>query len=560
MSREKEGGKRLKASPKKSWWKQLRRWWRVNWYHRRGTMIALMVCCVLLAVVTGAGIWWTNWAVEPDMPDYSGGKKDDLNTPIPGDGSGEDPDDFNYIEVDPDMPDYVSNQKKGFYTFLLLGRSDKENYTDMIMLATFDMNTGDVNIASIPRDLMINVSRDIKKINSASGNGDVKNMMKWVRKTTGIQPNFYVLLDWAAVGQLVEEVGGVYFDVPQRMHYIDSTPKTGFVIDLQPGYQLLDGDKAMQLIRWRKNNVENHESPGDGARMEVQQNFMKAAVKQILVPKNILKLGTFATIFTENVETDLTVGNLVWFAQQALKLDSVNKLAFHSLPGNYEVRCWSRTFKDKSDNGGRMQYYVTLYPNQLLELVNTKLNPYEKKITLGDLDLMSCTDGHLLSSTTGYVADTVHEAAYQEWRAVRDGEAYYDEEGNLVYGDPDDPDGPGDPDDPDSPHDPDDPDGPDGPDSPGGPDDPHTPDGPDSSDPNGDSGTTPPEDGTQDGGDAEGPEGGDTVDVDGGDSGDSDSTDGGSEDSQEPAVPDGGDTGQIFSPELPNWDEILNIE
>ena len=396
-------------------------------------MTFLTVLCLLTVTASGVGYWWTHWAVEPDLPDFNAGdKKDPVSIGDTADPSGGNTDDFNYIDVDPEVPDYVSTQKKGVYTFLLLGRSDADNYTDMIMLATFDTNTGEVNVASIPRDLMVNVSYDIKKINSTI-NGGVKNIMKWVRKTLGIQPNFYVLLDWAAVGELVDAVGGVYFTVPFRMHYVDPTPETGFTIDLEEGYQLLDGDKAMQLIRWRKNNVGGTYAPGDSARMELQQRFLKEAAKQVLQPQNILKLGTFATIFTENVQTELTVGNLVWFAQQALKLDSVNKLTFYSLPGNYEVTCWSRTFKQYGDNRGRYQSYVTLYPEKLLDLINTRLNPYERKITLGDLDLMSCTDRHILSSSTGSVADTRHAEAYAEWQAVQNGEAYYDDKGNIVY-------------------------------------------------------------------------------------------------------------------------------
>ena len=160
---------------------------------------------------------------------------------------------------------------------------------------------------------------------------------------------------------MVDAVGGVYFNVPFRMHYIDTTPGKAFTIDLEEGYQLLNGDQAMQFIRWRQNNVDGTYRLYDEGRMKLQQQFIATVAYQILKPQNALKLGTFAKVFTDNVETDLTMGNLVWFAQQALKLDSANKIQFHKLPGNYAAGSYSRTLKN-------IQSYVTLYPNQLLEL------------------------------------------------------------------------------------------------------------------------------------------------------------------------------------------------
>ncbi len=397
-----------------------------------GAALALILCLWLVFSAV-----WNSFVKPPDLPgvgDDQSGVSDKLDGSKPdGDNLSGDYDPLDALpdlNIDEEIPGYVDSQKEGVYTFLVLGRSDEDNYTDMIMLVVFDTNTGEVNIASIPRDLMINVKQDIKKINSVSAGGNVKAMKSWVRKTLGIQPNFYVLVDWQAVGDMVDAVGGVTFNVPFRMWYVDSTPETGFTIDLQPGEQVLDGDKAMQLIRWRKNNMNGTYAPGDSARMELQQQFIKAMAKQFLQPKNLSKIGAFATIFKENVQTDLSIGNLVWFATTALEKNSVSQLTFYSLPGNYEITCWSRTFKHL--NSGRYQSYVTLYPNQLIELVNTKLNPYEYKISLSDLDLMSCTDRHIISSSTGVLADTTHDGAYAEWIAVQEGRAYYDKENNLI--------------------------------------------------------------------------------------------------------------------------------
>ena len=79
------------------------------------------------------------------------------------------------------------------------------------------------------------------------------------------------------MGELVDAIGGVYFDVPRRMYYNDLSQH--FKIDLQPGYQLLDGNGAMGVLRWRHNSDDSGHilnsgyAMGDLGRIETQQPF-----------------------------------------------------------------------------------------------------------------------------------------------------------------------------------------------------------------------------------------------------------------------------------------------
>ena len=394
-------------------------------------VVAGLICCSVLVF----SAVWNSLVKPPDLPDPNGGNSGkNPGQSSPGNTEPEENDPLDALpdlDIDEELPDYISDQKEGVYTFLILGRSDEDNYTDMIMLVVFDTNTGTVNAASIPRDTMVNLSVDIKRINSASGGGNVSRMKQWVRKTIGIQPNFYVMVDWQAVGDMVDAVGGVDYNVPFRMHYVDPTPEVGFTIDLQEGWQHLNGEQAMQVIRWRKNNVGGTYAPGDSARMKLQQQFIREMAYQFLKPKNITKIGAFATIFKENVDTDLSLGNLVWFAQKALEKDSINKLTFHSLPGDYSKMAYSRSIKT-------MQSYVTLYPNQLLTLINDNLNPYNRRISLGDLDLMSINADGTISSSTGALADVYHNKVVLNLEPVKAGLAHFDKNWDLVYETPED--------------------------------------------------------------------------------------------------------------------------
>ena len=463
-----------------------------NGQARRALLIVGIVLAVLLALFLVARAVWNSIVTAPDIP-------------APDTSLDVDPDDPELTEeerlglleagvnVNEELPEYISDQKEGVYTFLLIGRTDENNQADMLMLIVFDSNTGEINACSIPRDTMVNLSSDVKKINSTIWGG-TNNVKNWVRKTLGVYPNFYVMVDWQAVGDLVEAVGGVYFDVPIRMHYID-TSKDGFTIDLWDGYQLLDGDKAMQLIRWRKNNVypweinAAREAGFDGSdikRTQMQQQFIVEAAKQILQVKNLKYLGSMVEVFKENVETDLSIGNLAWFAQKALELDSANKVTFHSLPENF-VECYSRTQHN-------YQSYVTMKPSQLVSMINTYFNPYNSAISQSNLDLMSVDSDDIIYSTTGSVADSEHNRIMTD---VKNGLAEIVKEGsryNVVYKedeettDPDDPNASGEPTDPNDPNAATDPNSPGtvtDPENPGTTTDPANPGGAETTDPGG---------------------------------------------------------------------------
>ena len=122
-------------------------------------------------------------------------------------------------------------------------------------------------------------------------------------------------------------------------------------------------------------------------------------VEQLLTLKNVTKINEFVKVFQENVETDLTFQNILWFAQQAvfggLTIDNVE---FVTMP-NRNTSAWSRTYRNH-------QSYVTPIASELLELVNTKLSPYTEVFTLSDLDIMSVNSDGSVSSSTGHVEDS----------------------------------------------------------------------------------------------------------------------------------------------------------
>ena len=170
----------------------------------------------------------------------------------------------------------------------------------------------------------------------------------------------------------------------------------------------------MQVLRFR--DGANGYKDGDLGRIKTQQAFLTAMVEQLLKIENIAKINAFAEVFRENVETDLTLQNILWFAKAAftggLKPENVE---FVTMP-NTPAYAYSST-TSKLNGRYSEQSYVTPNTGQLLELVNTKLSPYAEVFTRSDLDMMTVNSDGSVSSSTGHVEDSnaTHPRSY--WQA-----------------------------------------------------------------------------------------------------------------------------------------------
>ena len=312
------------------------------------------------------------------------------------DGAGEEEeiDDSNTVQ-----PLLSGARKENYYTFLLFGMDKFSGSTDTIMVVSYDVANQKLNLMSIPRDTMVNVSWDVKKINSVYAMSGISGLKKHIGKLIGFVPDYYVKIDLQAFVDVVNLLGGIEFDVPISMHYHD--PAQGLSIDLEPGLQTLDGEQAMGLVRFRKSDrgVDGRISGyDDTGRVKTQQDFLKAMFKKCLKITKWSQITGYVEIFNENVESDLTLGNMLWFARQAMDLGE-DGFATVTAPGNYYAEAWSRSI-------GQMQSYVTLYGRDMVQLVNKDFNPYLTNVTLANLDIMSINSDGSVSSSTGYVADS----------------------------------------------------------------------------------------------------------------------------------------------------------
>lgn len=392
----------------------------------------LIAAAAMLAVALVIVIAWQLTFVKPALP-----------TKNPDDGSASSSEGIDYGDGVRPRAD-GERKSKDFYTVLILGRdTGGGGNTDTMLLASYDVTNQKATVMSIPRDTMVNVPWDIKRINSVynyygGGEKGIKALYKEISQLVGFEPDYQVIVEWEAVGKIVDAMGGVYFDVPRDMNYED--PVQDLSIHQTKGYRLLSGDDAMQVLRYRHDNRKNGKMlgypDGDLGRIKTQQGLLKAMIEQLMSLKNITKVNEFIKVFNENVETDLSFQNMLWFAKQAFlgnssgaKLDT-EKVNFVTMP-NKNVSCWSRVYHS-------YQSYVTPNAQELLELVNNELSPFVEPSIMSDLDIMSVNSDGSVSSTTGHVEDSKAAAAPVISSGKKDEPAKdydMDSNGNLI--DPD---------------------------------------------------------------------------------------------------------------------------
>lgn len=247
------------------------------------------------------------------------------------------------VEAQDTYEEVVVEQKvKNEVLFVLLGvdakdvKNSKGTRTDTIMVFKINFDTGAINLLSIPRDTRVLINGNMDKINHAHSNGGVKLTMKTIRDFLNLDIDYFVKVDYEIVKDMVDAIGGVEIDVPQRMEYIEYDPSVPPLnINIKKGLQVLDGKNAHDFLRWRTNNNMTRGYPmGDIGRIQAQQYFMKELIKQTLKPKNIIKLPKLIEAYSENVETNIPLSVMAKGAMSAKKID-VENMKTATIPGEF---------------------------------------------------------------------------------------------------------------------------------------------------------------------------------------------------------------------------------
>ncbi|HLR33818.1 MAG TPA: LCP family protein [Tissierellales bacterium] len=207
--------------------------------------------------------------------------------------------------------------------------------TDTMMLAKLNFKSGELSILSIPRDtrVMLKSGEYAGKINAAHKLGGAEESIKTVKELLDIDLEYYVKIDYQFVREVVDLIGGVEMDIPFHMKYDDISDEPPLHIDIEEGRQVLDGDKAIQFLRYRKSNDgSGGYKEGDVGRIKAQQEFIKAFMGQVLKPSNILKSPMAISKYYKYVETNIPMKIAFKGAFSGRKIDTED-LNINTLPG-----------------------------------------------------------------------------------------------------------------------------------------------------------------------------------------------------------------------------------
>jgi LCP family protein required for cell wall assembly len=222
--------------------------------------------------------------------------------------------------------EFTSAKDNLYVNTMLMGLDKGGTRSDVMIFAQLNLVDGKLNMLQIPRDTyMPNNGRGDRKINSAYGYGKEKTVFKEVGKLLGVNVDRYIIVDTSGFRDLIDTIGGVDFYVPQDMNYED--PDQDLYIHLKEGQQHLDGDKAEQLVRFRSYPT------GDIGRMQVQSEFIGAVIDEVLSLSNVFKVSDLVEDFSNIVDTNFTMNEMLNYAPYILSLDREN-FCTHQLQGS----------------------------------------------------------------------------------------------------------------------------------------------------------------------------------------------------------------------------------
>jgi polyisoprenyl-teichoic acid--peptidoglycan teichoic acid transferase len=231
------------------------------------------------------------------------------------------------IGIAPPKPEEVFNRDS--ITLLVLGCDEDRVYgrtkpirekarSDMMLVAKVDFKRKRISGVSIPRDTLVAAAGyGEQKINAYhalgmqnGGEERAKDLAKDAAQTLlGVGIDKVVVVDYKALQEMVNLVGGVEIFVKKKMEYHDNAGKLH--IDLDPGRHRLNGYQAMGFVRFR------HDRGSDFARQERQKEFLLAFKKSLQE-----NLGMLPQVINKAVEAmsgglkEDEVNSLAMFAQQ----------------------------------------------------------------------------------------------------------------------------------------------------------------------------------------------------------------------------------------------------
>lgn len=282
--------------------------------------------------------------------------------------------------------DDAINKEEGQYLILLVGvdkngNDDNTDFTrtDTIMLISADTKTGEMELLSIPRDSRVKIRDKFDKVNHAHAFGGIELTMQTLRQFLGLDIDYYVQVNYQALINIVDALGGVDYDVPEGINIHKGKVK------INPGPNHLDGNEVMWYLRTR--NIYNN---GDIGRVNTQQAFVKAMVDEMVKKSKDMNLMTFISNYIKYVKTNLPMSAMLDLAGHINSFSS-DKMSTHTVPGmeqtingtSYWIPDYDKTWEIVDDS----------YSNFKLKNWKKEDSGYEEYKDFGEIEDQSQTTG-----------------------------------------------------------------------------------------------------------------------------------------------------------------------
>ena len=275
----------------------------------------------------------------------------------------------------PASADYQGNYPSGGKTvnLVLLGfdrsvaRDSGTNLfrPDTIIIAAINTRSASVSMVSIPRDSYVKIhGTDIyDKINhsymygyySVPGEEDrhaagIKTTLNTIQDFLGGLPlHGYLLVDMDGAAEIIDSVGGIYYDVEDD---IRSDYGRGSV-QIEKGYQLLDGYKTLQYTRNRADYL-----GGERGRTIRQQKILLALFRKMISFEGVLKMPALFSSIQANIETDLSAPRLAVLGLLGFRVDR-DQVATGTFSGEGRL----------SNRDGQNIYYLLINEAERVEMI-----------------------------------------------------------------------------------------------------------------------------------------------------------------------------------------------
>lgn len=251
-----------------------------------------------------------------------------------------------------------------------------EGLSDTMLLLRFDPTNKKLAVLSIPRDTRVAVEgHNFNKINSANyRGGPALSAQATSELLNGVPIDRYIRINVQGIEKLIDALGGVTVFVPKDMKYQDDSQH--LYINLKAGKQHLNGNKALQFLRFR------YDENGDIGRIQRQQILMRSLMEQALNPTTVTRVPDMLDVIKSHIDTNLTIQELmalVGFGLQTKRADVQMLLVpgRFSEQGEYNASYWL-------PDSDRIATMMTQYFNVPAKGLQAEVDPARLRVAIQD--------------------------------------------------------------------------------------------------------------------------------------------------------------------------------